>query len=71
MGKQLRILLCVSFLDFLLFIASLPDLNFFFSLFPFGCVIFSIFDLDYLKSSSYFHPVYFFLGSMGSSRFLW
>ena len=41
--EDLPILLCVSLLDSLVSIASLPDLNFFFlSLFPFGFVIFSI-----------------------------
>ena len=45
----------------------------FFSLFPFGCVIFSILisRFDFSTSSYYFHPVYLFLGSMWSSRFLW
>ena len=40
--ENLRILLCVSFLDFLLSIASLPELNLLLSLFSLGFVIFSI-----------------------------
>ena len=50
---------CVSFLDFLLSIASLPHSNVF-SLFPLGWVTFSDFLFRFFTSSCYFHPVYFF-----------
>ena len=55
--EKLRILLCVSLLDFLLSIASLPDLNFFLSLPLWNCDIFDI-GFDFSTSSCYFHPVW-------------
>ena len=67
---KMRLLLCVSLLDSLLSIASLPDSNIFFSLFPFGFEIFSDFILDLSRSSRYFSSRLLFLGSMCSSRFL-
>ena len=45
--EKLRILLCVSLLDFLLYIASLPDLNFFFFSLPFGICDFFDFDFNF------------------------
>ena len=58
--EKLRVLLCVSFLDFLLSIASLPELNFLFSPFPLGFVIFPI------LVSSFRHRVVTFILSIFS-----
>ena len=67
--ENLRILLCVLFL-FLAFYCFL-DLNFFSISSLLDVIFFSYFSFDFSTSSCYFHPVYFFLGSMWSSRFLW
>ena len=67
--KNMRILLCVSFLDFLLSVVSLPEMNFSPSLSCWSCdflLRFRFFDVELLFSSCLF-----FLGSMWSSRFLW
>ena len=55
--EKLRYLVCVSFLDSLLSIASLPDSIFFLCL-PFWMCDFFDFDFDFSTSSCCFHPVY-------------
>ena len=60
---KLGILLCVSFLDFLLSIASSPDLNFFLTR-PFWMCNFFDFNFVFSTSSCYFH-LSIFLGFCG------
>ena len=62
---------CVSFLDFLLYIASLPDLNFFLSLPSWMCDFFRFLISIFRRRVVIFIPSIFCLGSMWSSWFLW
>ena len=63
---------CVSFLDFLLYIASLPDLNFFLSLPSWMCDFCFRFFISIFRHRVVIFILSIFSGySMWSSRFLW